>query len=77
MPIRPFLHDKEFDAETMRILGCAFEQCCVALRVEACAYDKKQTIANKLVELAKRGERHPDLLCERALGEIRQPQPAN
>jgi hypothetical protein len=33
----------------------------------------KQRIANKIVEVAKTGERHPDLLCERALEQIRQP----
>jgi hypothetical protein len=31
----------------------------------------KQAIATKLIELAKAGERNPDLLCERVLEEIR------
>jgi hypothetical protein len=67
------LNDKEFDPETVRVLGCAFEQCCVALPVGTFADDMKQTIANKIVELAKTGERSSDRLCERALEEIRQP----
>jgi len=30
-------------------------------------------MASKIIELAKTGERNPDLLCEHALKEIRQP----
>ena len=35
--------------------------------------DVKQAIANKIIALAKTGERNPDLRCERALEDIRQP----
>ena len=73
MPIRPFLNGEEFDPETMRILGVAFEQTCFALRIENCDDDIRQAIANKIIELVKTGERSPDRLCERALEEIRQP----
>jgi hypothetical protein len=34
----------------------------------------KQAIADKIIDLAKSGERNPDLLAERALKDIRQPQ---
>ena len=74
MPIRPFLHGEQFDQETIRILGVAFEQVCVALRTGDCDDYVKQAIANKIIELAKAGERNPDLLCERALKGIREPQ---
>jgi hypothetical protein len=73
MPIRPFLHGQEFDHETLRILGVAFEQVCIGLRTGDCDDPVKQAIANKIIELAKTGERNPDLLCERALQDIRQP----
>src|SRR5262249_748431 len=63
MPIRPFLNGEQFDQETVRILGVAFEQVCIGLRT-----------GNKIIELAKTGERNPDLLCERALKGIREPQ---
>jgi hypothetical protein len=33
-----------------------------------------EAIANKIIEIAKTGERNPDLLCEHALKEIRQPE---
>ena len=71
MPIRPFLNGEQFDEETVRILGCAFEQCCVALRIGDCDDDMRQAIANKIIELAKTGERHSDRLCEGALKDIR------
>ena len=61
------------DLETKRVLGVAFEMICVGLRIGDCAEEVKQAIANKVIELAKTGERNPDLLCERALKDIRQP----
>jgi len=74
MPIRPFLNGEEFDQETLRMLGVAFEQTCIALRIGDCDDEIRQAIANKIIEIAKTGERSPDLLCERALKDIRQPQ---
>jgi len=64
MPIRPFLNGEPFDEETLRILGVAFEQVAIALRIGDCDDDVKQAIANKITELSKTGERNPDLLCE-------------
>ena len=74
MPITPYLNGHNFDAETRRVLGVAFAQVCIALRIGDCDDDVNQAIANKIIELAKTGERNPDLLCERALKDIRQPQ---
>ena len=74
MPIRPFLTGEEFDQQTIRIFGVAFEQVCVALRIGDCDDDVKQAIANKIIEFAKTGERSADRLCERALEDICQPQ---
>jgi hypothetical protein len=74
MPITPYLNGVRFDLETRRILGVAFEIVCIALRTGD--YDEylKQAIATKVVELAKAGERNPDIMCERVLEEIRGPQ---
>jgi hypothetical protein len=74
MPIRPYLNHEQFDQETLRILGAAFEQVCIGLRTGDCDDDVKQAIANKIIALSKTGERNPDLLCERALKGIREPQ---
>jgi hypothetical protein len=74
MPIRPFLNGERFDPETLRILGVPFAQVAIALRIGDCDDDVKQAIANKIIEFAKTGERNPDLLCERALKDIRRSQ---
>jgi hypothetical protein len=34
-----------------------------------------EIIAKKIIELAKAGARNPDLLCERALKDLREPPP--
>jgi hypothetical protein len=75
MPIRRFLNGEQFDPETVRVLGVAFSQICIALRIGDSDDDVQQAIANKIIELAKAGERNPDLLCERALKDIRHAQP--
>jgi len=74
MPITLFLNGEDFDPETTRVLGVAFELTCVALRVGDCADDIKQAIGNKVIALAKAGERNPDVLCEQVLTDIRRPQ---
>lgn len=71
MPITPFLNGERFDSETRRILGVALELTCIALRTGDCAEDVKQAIADKLIALAKSGERNPDVLCEKVLRDIR------
>ena len=71
MPISAFLNGTRVDAETRRILGVAFEMVCIALRTGDCDYFVKQAIAAKVIDLAKAGERNPDLLCEQALKDIR------
>jgi len=57
MPIRPYLNHEQFDQETLRILGVAFEQVCIGLRTGDCDDDVKQAIANKIIALSKTGER--------------------
>jgi hypothetical protein len=74
VPIRPFLNGERFDQETVRILGVAFEQVCIGLRIGDCDDHVKQAIANKIIAFAQTGERNPDLLCERALKDICQPE---
>jgi hypothetical protein len=76
MPITPYLNGVRFDPETKRVVGVAFERVCLALRIEGSDDHVKQAIATKIIDLAKAGERNPDLLCERVLEEIRGPQGA-
>ena len=65
----PVTTGTRFDPETRRILGVAFELVCIALRTEGSDDFVKQA------NLAKAGERNPDLLCEQALKDIRSPPP--
>jgi hypothetical protein len=74
MPIRPYLNGERLDPETTRILGVAFEMVCIALRIEDADDFVKHAIASKVINLAKAGERNPDLLCERVLKDIRDSQ---
>jgi hypothetical protein len=71
MPITPFLNGVKFDPDTRRIMGVALEMTCIALRVGLCDDNVKQAIARKIIDLAKAGERNPDVLCEQALKDIR------
>jgi hypothetical protein len=47
---------------------------CIALRIGDCDEGVKQAIADKIIDLAKTGERNPDVLCEQALKDIRRPE---
>ena len=71
MPIRQFLNGERCDPETTRVLGVAFEVVCIALRTEEADDFVKQAIASKIIDLAKAGQRNPDILCEQALKDIR------
>ena len=74
MPITPYLKSPyELDLETKRALGTALEMVCISLRTGDCDDHVKQAIANKLIALAKAGERNPDVLCEQALEDICKP----
>jgi hypothetical protein len=72
MPITPFLSRDRFDRETIRVMGIAFEMACVALRLADRDDDANEIIARRIIELAKAGERNPDLLCENVLKEFRE-----
>jgi hypothetical protein len=69
MPITPYLNGQQFDPETKRILGLAFEMTCAALRIGDCDDGVKQAIATKLVALAKAGERKPAATVRRRIRE--------
>jgi hypothetical protein len=67
MPIRPFLGDQKFDPETTRIMGTALEMARAAVKRDWGGIYASHIIAKRVVELAKAGERDPQVLCERAL----------
>ena len=71
MPITQFLDNTDFDPEARRVMGVAFEIARVALGLADRGDLADAFIAQRIIELAKAGERNPDILCERALNEIR------
>ncbi len=75
MPITIYLDGYRPDPETKRVMGVAFEMVRAALRLDDRDDLAIGIIAKKIIELAKAGERNPDLLCERALGDLREPPP--
>jgi hypothetical protein len=75
MPITEFLDGFKFDHETRRLLGAAYEMSCASLKFEDQTYIVHETIANRIIELAKNGVLDPDRLCEQALGELRKSTP--
>src|SRR5262245_32818873 len=62
-----------FELETRRALDLALEMSCIALGTEDSDDHVKHAIANKLIALAKGGERNPEVLCDRALEDICRP----
>jgi hypothetical protein len=75
VPIRPYLDGHQFDPETVRVLGLAFEITRAALRIEDENEAAKQVIAAELIKCAEQGERDPQRLSERILGQVPQAPP--
>ena len=67
MPIRSHLNGQRFDPETMRLMGLAYEMTRISLRLVDRGDIANNVVAQKLIELAKPGERDPERLCEAVL----------
>ena len=72
MPITPFLNGRDFDRETKRVLGIAFEMARVALGDVGQSEGANAIIASKMIEFAEAGETNPDRLCDETLAYVRQ-----
>jgi hypothetical protein len=59
MPITPFLAHQAFESETIKIMSAAFVAACDALHGDDPA---TRLVAEKVIELAQRGVRNPDVL---------------
>ena len=71
MPIRAHLDGQTFDAETIRVMGLAFEMAMVALRLADRDDLANEVLARRIMDLAKAGERDPERLCDGVLLEFR------
>ena len=65
----PYLDAANVDPETKRVLGVALEKTRASLGVPD--HFANGMIAKQIIEIAKTGERNPDLLCEGALKKLR------
>ena len=66
--IIPFLQDEAFDPEALRAMSTALEEVCQTLRVNGDQH-AREVMALRIIELARRGERDPELLRDRVLRE--------
>ena len=68
--ITPYLDTANADPEIKRVLDVALEMTrkCLGLEDDFA----NEMIANQIIEIAKTGERDPDVLCEGALEKLRQ-----
>jgi hypothetical protein len=71
MPMAQCLNNTDFEPEAKRVMGVAFDIVRAALGLTGRGDLADAFIAQRLIELAKAGERNPDILSERALNEIR------
>jgi hypothetical protein len=68
--IVPFLRGQPvFDPEALGAMSTALDQVCDALKLSQNAMRERETVAVRIVELARRGERDSNRLCERVLHE--------
>ena len=70
MPIRPFIKDGAFGPDVISVMAAAFEDVCKAIDVSGRSDIAKETIATKIIELARGGEADPVVLREMALSEF-------
>ena len=61
--------DAVFEPEATKAMAVAFENVCHALKVPDCADRERAVIAERIIELARVGERDPNSICQRVLKE--------
>ena len=71
----PYLDGHQFDSETKRIMGITLELTRATLHLEDRTDPIVAIIAERIIELARSGERDANLLCERTLADLGRPPP--
>ena len=61
------ISDRSFDAETTAIIGKAFDKACEEMHDKTQPGWFRERVAKRLIEIAARGERDPETMCESAL----------
>ena len=66
--IVPFLKGEAFDPDDIKAMSMALEDVCKALHVSG-DVDARETVATRIIELARRGKRNPTKLRDRVISE--------
>lgn len=70
--INPMLKEEAaFDEAETRAMAMAFDDVCRALDLPPDANGERQTIAIRIVDLARAGETDPGIVCERIVREAK------
>ena len=69
MPIRPYLSGAAFGPEVIITMSSAFDEACRRLEAEPRPGLMKETIAGRIIELVRQGERDPKKLSAGALAD--------
>ena len=67
MPIRPFLKNATFDPEHVEAMGKAFDSAIRELHDSEQSSVVREDIADRIIAVAKTGERDADKLCALAM----------
>jgi hypothetical protein len=70
MPITPFLAGQAFDPEAIESMSAALVGACDALHLKVGDEPATRFVAEKVIELAQRGIRDPNMLCKLTLNEF-------
>src|SRR5262249_43484649 len=70
MPITPYLAHQAFEPETIQTMSAAFVAACDALHLKVGDDPATRVVAEKVVNLAQRGIRDPDMLRTMTLKEL-------
>jgi hypothetical protein len=69
MTIVPFLKDGAFEPDDIRAMSLALEDVCKALHLPDGDHPARLVMAERIIALARRGERSPTVLRDRVLKE--------
>jgi predicted RNA-binding Zn-ribbon protein involved in translation (DUF1610 family) len=75
MPITPFLAHQAFEPEIIKTMSAAFVQACDTMHLKIGDDPAARVVAEKVIELAQRGVRDPDMLRTITLKELSKSEP--
>jgi hypothetical protein len=68
--IIPFLREASFDDATTALMGVAYDKARRMMHDKGQPLVVQEVIAQRIIEVARNGERDPDRICERVLSSL-------